>query len=180
METERICKFKWFWPWQDEQEEAWLAAMSEAGWHFGGMAGPAMYSFARGEPTRYVYRLDWQDKSKQQLSDYRQLFQDAGWELVTEYSGWHYFRKVAVPGQTADIFTDVQSKIAKYERQFAFMSMMSVIFLPIIVATMDSVASPFAKVAIFVMLLLLVVEVGIAAGLWLRIHQLKRLGAISA
>jgi hypothetical protein len=90
------------------------------------------------------------------------------------------FRKEVAPGETANIYTDVKSKIAKYERLFAFMSTMSVVFIPIIVAMTDSIASPFAKATFALLILLLLVEVGIAGRLWLRIQQLKRLSAISA
>ncbi|HLE51739.1 MAG TPA: hypothetical protein VI755_06730 [Anaerolineales bacterium] len=34
MEKTMIRKFRWFWPWQDENEEAWLKEMSQEGWQY--------------------------------------------------------------------------------------------------------------------------------------------------
>jgi len=31
MEKTSIRKFRWFWPWQDENEEIWLREMSQEG-----------------------------------------------------------------------------------------------------------------------------------------------------
>ena len=56
MDVQRIRKFRWFWPWQDQQEEAWLTEMSQSGWHLVSMAGPAVYTFERGETRLYFYR----------------------------------------------------------------------------------------------------------------------------
>ena len=38
MDTQRMRKFRWFWPWQDQGEEDWLTEMSQAGWHLQSMA----------------------------------------------------------------------------------------------------------------------------------------------
>ena len=46
-----VRKIKWFFPWQDEQEEAWLRSMSQRGWHLASVALPCTYRFRAGEPT---------------------------------------------------------------------------------------------------------------------------------
>ena len=69
-----------------------------------------------GEPRDYVYRLDWREASRKELPDYLQLFADAGWEHVGSLSGWQYFRRLTAEEPTPEIFTDVDSKVAKYER----------------------------------------------------------------
>ena len=62
--------------------------------------------------------------------DYLQLFSDAGWEYLGKMSGWgHYFRKEAREGETLEIFTDVESKIAKYKRVLTYLSSLTVIFI---------------------------------------------------
>lgn len=116
MANNTMRKVKWFWSWQDEREEAWLAALARQGWHLSALPFPLVYEFAAGEPRDDIYRLDYQHPAQKALGDYEQLFRDAGWELVGRSSGWHYFRKSPAPGELAEIYTDVESKIAKYQR----------------------------------------------------------------
>lgn len=120
MEKTRITKFKWFWAWQDEDEERWLAEMSQKGYHLSSVGLPGFYTFSLAEPRGYVYRLDYQTFRKRDKAEYLQLFQDAGWEHIGEMSAWQYFRKEAKPTETAEIFTDVESKIAKYKRVLTY------------------------------------------------------------
>lgn len=118
-ETKRV--FKWFWAWQDEQEEAWLERMSrEQGLHLASISPFGVYTFHVGAPRPMVYRLDYQYLKGQDQPSYLQLFQDAGWEHVGEMSNWHYFRRPEVAGQPREIFTDPESKAAKYRRLIPF------------------------------------------------------------
>ena len=140
MEKTIARKFKWFWPWQDEQEEGWLREMSQQGWHLRSVGGRVrvgrwhlpvglswFYSFVVGEPRDYVYRLDFQDSLKDK-QDYLQLFHDAGWENIGEKSSWQYFRKEVRPGEVVEIFTDVESKIGKYKRQLVPLGILLIVF----------------------------------------------------
>jgi hypothetical protein len=170
MEKQRVRKFRWFWPWQDQQEEVWLTEMSQSGWHLASMAGPALYTFERGEPLPYVYRLDWQGQSKR---DYVQLFRDAGWELVLGYSGWHYFRKLVRPGEQTEIYTDIDSKIAKYQRVLVYMCTSSALSLPALALLIDRPVTTATRIVTFVMLILFLIVIYIVAGLQGRINQLK-------
>ena len=54
MDQKKMRKFKWFWAWQDEDEETWLQEMSNEGWHFSGIGFPTIYSFKAGEARDYV------------------------------------------------------------------------------------------------------------------------------
>ena len=111
---------RWFWAWQDEKEEAWLEEMSQAGWHLRSVQIPCRYTFATGEPCRTVYRLDFRPADKARWQEYRQIFEDAGWEYVGEGSAWRYWRRPVAAGEAAEIFTDTESKLAKYKRLLAF------------------------------------------------------------
>ena len=128
MESEIHRKFRWFWAWQDDREEEWLAAMSREGWHLSELGFPGVYSFRKGEPKPYVYRLDFQTSRMKDRGVYLQLFRDAGWEHIGSMSAWEYFRKEAKPGEQPEIFTDPESKILKYQRVLAVL----VIFLPVL------------------------------------------------
>jgi hypothetical protein len=118
-------KSKWFWAWQDDREEQWLAEMSRQGLHLQHAGAFGQYTFKRGTPREYAYRLDFVANARKN-PDYYQLFQDAGWEHVGDMGGWQYWRKEIVEGRVPEIFTDNASKILKYQRLIGFL----VIFFP--------------------------------------------------
>lgn len=112
-----VRKSKWFWPWEDEQEEAWLEEMSHQGLHLHKADILAQYDFVQDQPEDYIYRLDFQNSLKKKNKDaYLRLFADAGWEYLGEMGGWQYFRILSKPGETREIFTDPETKIDKYQR----------------------------------------------------------------
>lgn len=129
MENKTARRFKWFWPWQNEQEEGWLREMSQEGRHLRS-SGPGrfhlpvgllgLYTFEVGEPRDYVYRLDPQDSLKNK-QDYFQLLRDAGWESMGAKDGCQYFRKEGGPEEFIEIHTDVESTIGNYKRQIAIL-----------------------------------------------------------
>ena len=130
-----IRKIKWFWPWQDAQEEAWLEQMSLQGMHLRQVRRIAQYEFVSDEPTRFAYRLDFQDSLKpKNKEEYLQLFADAGWEYLGEMNGWQYFRKPLHPGESAEVFTDVESKIQKYNRFLTWFGLAFPSYLVVFVA----------------------------------------------
>jgi len=176
MSENTIRKFKWFWPWQDEQEEAWLRSMSQKGWHLFSLGLPCIYRFRAGEPRDYVYRLDYPMYKKRDQQDYLQLFSDAGWEYLGKMSGWgHYFRKEAGEGETLEIFTDVESKIAKYKRVLTYLTFLTVIYI----AVLNNVWFDYPYSWWFIIrVIYLLVMVGLISSiikLILRIRQLRRL-----
>jgi hypothetical protein len=130
MQEDTITKFKWFWAWQDEKEEAWLAEMAAQGFHLDGFDFPTLYRFQQGEPAEFVYRLDYPGVARKDRESYLQLFKDAGWEHVGDMGGWVYFRRQVQPGDPTEIFTDVESKVQKYYRVMLFL----IILMPIWIA----------------------------------------------
>jgi hypothetical protein len=127
MNTNTITKYKWFWAWNDAKEEAWLLEMSQEGLHLKKVS-LGSYEFVQGEPTNYVYRLDYRSLKSKEKESYLQIFKDAGWEHIGDMSGWVYFRINAEPGETPEIFSDAESKMGKYQRVIMYL----VIFLPIL------------------------------------------------
>ena len=119
-------QFHWFWAWNDELQEAWLRQMSQQGWHLKSLEFISSYVFEEGEPTDYVYRLDYFIDRKNQ-ANYLQLFNDTGWDHLGEMGGWQYFRKEATTSKAPEIYNDNESKAKKYQRILMYL----VIFLPI-------------------------------------------------
>lgn len=131
-----INKFKWFWAWQDEKEEAWLAEMSANGLHLESISLPGTYHFRQGEPGNFVYRLDFQALKAKDRNSYLQLFADAGWEHIGDMGGWVYFRHMVNGSEIPEIYSDLDSKIGKYHRLLMYL----VIFLPIMTIVLPKVS----------------------------------------
>ena len=119
-----VKKFKIFWAWQDEKEEIWLSEMDKQGFHLEKISLPGWYEFSIGEPRKYAYRLDFQSLRSKDRESYLQLFADSGWEHVGNMSSWEYFRREVQPGDTPDIYSDVESKIGKYRRVMIYLSIL--------------------------------------------------------
>lgn len=168
-------KFKWFWAWQDEKEEDWLSEMSRQGWHLlePGLLG--FYVFQAGPPKKYIYRLDFQSDYQMDKDEYLKLFADAGWQHLGKMGGWQYFRKAVRADESAEIFTDADSKIAKYRRLILYL----VTLLPIL--TFSLIMLPNWRPGIFTSILLVIfggffILYAVAMlALLRRINQLKRL-----
>jgi len=122
MNDTNIRKYKWFWPWEDEKEEIWLAKMSAQGMHLEQANVGASYNFIFGEPKEYVYRLDFRDSMERDGKEaYIALAKDMGWVYLCDMNGWQYFRKEPRPGEINELFTDNNSKIQKYKRVFTWL-----------------------------------------------------------
>lgn len=122
MNATTMKRNKWFWPWQDEKEEIWLGEMSREGWHLQSVRLLCCYTFEKGDPASYVYRLDFFLSEKSTFPEYLQIFQDAGWEYLGELSNWRYWRKLAAGSESPEIYTDRESKLKKYKRLLGFMA----------------------------------------------------------
>ena len=153
MESDTRRIFRWFWPWQDEQEEAWLSRQAtEHGLHLLSLAPPGIYTFRVGEPRAMIYRLDYQYLKGQDRPSYMQLFLDAGWEHVGQMSNWQYFRRPKVQGVENEIFTDPASKAEKYRRVLPFLVL---IFIVLATQLNSSLYSRWPSTALEVIRLLL-------------------------
>jgi len=131
-----VQKFKLFWAWEDEKEEAWLSQMAAQGFHLVSPNPFGYYTFCQGEPRQVAYRLDYAT-SKYNTAEYYQLFQDAGWEHVGQMGGWQYWRKPVGSGEEVpEIYTDNESKVQKYRRLLGVL----IIFLPILSVSLNNMA----------------------------------------
>ena len=51
------------------------------------------YSFEKCQPEQVSYQLDFYPMKKSERASYLQLFKDCGWEHITDFNGFSYFRK---------------------------------------------------------------------------------------
>jgi hypothetical protein len=113
MHAQTMTVHRWFWAWQDHKQEAWFESMSREGWHLRDVDF-LTYTFERGEPQAYVYRLDY--RPDKDAHEFQEFVQDAGWEYIGKRTGWLHFRLPAEAGPSAELYTDPEGKIARYKR----------------------------------------------------------------
>lgn len=95
-----------------KEEEKWLRKMHRDGWKLAYMKSPCFFYFERCEPEDVVYQLDFRNRRDGDGVEYRQMFQDFGWEYVGSCLNFHYFRKPvkSMEGEE-EIFSDNESRI---------------------------------------------------------------------
>lgn len=97
-----------------DAETEWLNQMAADGWamkrFFAGF-----YSFEKCEKGEYVYQIDFGDRLFAVSSDYRELMQDAGIEIVQTWAYWVILRKKASGGKF-ELYTDVASCMEHYQK----------------------------------------------------------------
>jgi hypothetical protein len=131
--TKRV--FRFMLAWNDEKEQAWLEQQAREGWHVRTVRGYG-YTLEKGPAAEVAYRLDVTPAARSDREEYLGLFRDAGWEHVGRRGLFHVFRKPVVPGETMEIHTDPQSRVAAYQRVVAFAGLMVVAMMLQLSATL--------------------------------------------
>jgi hypothetical protein len=165
-----------FMAWNDEKEERWLSEQERSGWHlkvvrcFG-------YTLERATPADVAYRLDVGPSARHDREEYFGLFRDAGWEHVGTRGLWHIFRKPVVNGQVPEIYTDPESRLAKYRRLMAlmgvFLAVLATQTAPRVAGNGQSAIARYPAILIVQVLAMAVFVYGITR-LALVIRKLKR------
>jgi len=85
--------FKTFFIWEYEKEEKWLNKMSSKGWQLVD-ARLFKYTFEKGEPDEYIYRLELLDKkpSTSEGKAYVDFLDEVNIESVGQCRNWIYLR----------------------------------------------------------------------------------------
>lgn len=132
-EMKRI--FRFYGAWNGKKECDWLGRMAAGGWHlrsyfFG------VYYFAKDAPGDYVYEHDFHILRGEDLTEYLNLYADSGWQHVTSFANWHYFRSPSETAERRPVFSDVPSQRAKLLR------VLTVLLLSIVPMTMFGIVNP--------------------------------------
>lgn len=162
MSKQLVKKFKWWWVWQDGMHERWLQEQARQGLHLHASdpLGIRM-TFERGAPADMAYRWDFPGVKADPV--YTQLFVDGGWERVVDVGGWRCWRKPVVDGKIPEIFTDVPSKVRKYQRSLVLLLVGGLPFFLVVLAPASRhvlLAEPWVSVVTGAGLLMLVYAIG--------------------
>lgn len=117
METKQ--EFRYFTITEYDKEQQYLSRRHKEGWKFVNVTGIGQYHFEKCEPEEVVYQLDYNQEGNINQQEYAQMFEDCGWEYITTYVGYAYFRKpVADMKEGEEIFFDDSSKLEMMQRIF--------------------------------------------------------------
>lgn len=112
-------EFRWFNIMEYEKEEKYLSKRHQEGWKFKRVTFPGIYTFERCEPEKVIYQLDYNKEGIKHQMEYVRMFEDCGWEYLTEFAGYNYFRKPADRMlQDEEIFCDDISRLDMVKRIF--------------------------------------------------------------
>ena len=171
MQSQTSIKRRWFWAWEDHKQESWLESMSREGWHLQEV-GFLSYTFERGEPRDWVYRLDF--RTSKETSDYIEFVQEAGWHYIGKMSSWLYFRLPAEASEPTELYTDAEGKIAKYQRIVGVLVLTSPAYWAVFISQLDRYPPWFGVPMIAIFLSVTGLYAFSMIKLAARINQLKR------
>ena len=107
-----------------EREAIFLGRMHAEGWKLSKVSYSYLlvavkYSFEKCQPEQVSYQLDFYPMKKSERASYLQLFKDCGWEHITDFNCFSYFRKF-LAGIESDaefeIYNDSTGKLAMVKR----------------------------------------------------------------
>ena len=107
-----------------DREALYLRKMHAEGWKlkevsYSNLVVAVKYTFEKCQPEQVSYQLDFYPMKKSERASYLQLFKDCGWEHVTDFNGFSYFRK-AHSGIESDaefeIYNDAAGKLTMVKR----------------------------------------------------------------
>ena len=107
-----------------DRESLYLRKMHAEGWKlkevsYSNLVVAVKYTFEKCQPEQVSYQLDLYPMKKSERASYLQLFKDCGWEHITDFNGFSYFRKLH-SGIESDaefeIYNDAAGKLAMVKR----------------------------------------------------------------
>ena len=107
-----------------DREALYLREMHAQGWKlkevsYSNLVVAVKYTFEKCQPEQVVYQLDFYPMKKSERATYLQLFKDCGWEHITDFNGFSYFRKVLSNIESDaefEIYNDATGKLAMIKR----------------------------------------------------------------
>ena len=107
-----------------DREALYLRKMHAEGWKlkevtYSNLVVAVKYTFEKCQPEQVSYQLDFYPMEKSERASYLQLFKDCGWEYITDFNSFSYFRKVRSKIESNaefEIYNDAAGKLAMVNR----------------------------------------------------------------
>ena len=173
-----------------DREALYLRKMHAKGWKLRKVSYSILlfavkYTFEKCHPEQVSYQLDFYPMEKSERASYLQLFKDCGWEHITDFNSFSYFRKVHSEIESDaefEIYNDAAGKLAMVNRilrlRLVPVLLLLAIHIPLLFILLDRSNTfdlwKFLAVGldIFLSLILLLMVVYISWKLW---HKKKEL-----
>ena len=173
-----------------DREAFYLREMHAQGWKLRKVSYSILlfavkYTFEKCQPEQVSYQLDFYPMKKSERASYLQLFKDCGWEHITNFNGFSYFRKAHSEIESDaefEIYNDATGKLDMVNRILRlrllpvlfFLSMLIPLFLKLL-NERDVFSGLVFLLAIIDCVLLLVLVVQISYILWRLFQKWKEL-----
>lgn len=176
-----------------EREALYFREMHAKGWKLRKVSYSILlfvvkYTFEKCQPEQVSYQLDFYPMEKSERSSYLQLFKDCGWEHITDFNSFSYFRKVHSEIESdveSEIYNDAAGKLAMVKRILRLRLVPSLLLLAIHIPflfilldrsnTFDLWKFLVIGLDIFLSLILLLMVVYISWKLWYKKKELSGL-----
>ena len=107
-----------------EREALYFREMHAKGWklrkvRYSILLFVVKYTFEKCHPEQVSYQLDFYPMEKSDRTSYLQLFKDCGWEHITDFNSFSYFRKAHSEIESNaefEIYNDDAGKLAMVNR----------------------------------------------------------------
>ena len=107
-----------------EREALYFREMHAKGWKLRKVSYSILlfavkYTFEKCHPEQVSYQLDFYSMEKSERASYLQLFKDCGWEHITDFNSFSYFRKAHSKVESAtefEIYNDATNKLDMVNR----------------------------------------------------------------
>ena len=107
-----------------DKEALYLGEMHAKGWKlkevsYSNLVVAVKYTFEKCQPEQVSYQLDFYPMEKSERSSYLLLFKDCGWEHITDFNSFSYFRKAHSEIESNaefEIYNDPAGKLAMVNR----------------------------------------------------------------
>ena len=107
-----------------DREALYLRKMHAEGWKlkevtYSNLVVAVKYTFEKCQPEQVSYQLDFYPMKKSERASYLQLFKDCGWEHITDFNSFSYFRKAHSEIESDvefEIYNDAAGKLAMVKR----------------------------------------------------------------
>ena len=107
-----------------EREALYFREMHAKGWKLRKVSYSILlfavkYTFEKCHPEQVSYQLDFYPMEKSERASYLQLFKDCGWEHITDFNSFSYFRKAHSEIESDaefEIYNDAAGKLAMVNR----------------------------------------------------------------
>ena len=176
-----------------EREALYFREMHAKGWKLRKVSYSILlfavkYTFEKCQPEQVSYQLDFYPMEKSERTSYLQLFKDYGWEHITDFNSFSYFRKAHSEVESAaefEIYNDAAGKLAMVKRilrlRLVPVLLLLAIHIPFLFILLDRSNTfdlwKFLAVGldIFLSLILLLMVVYISWKLWYKKKELSDL-----